>query len=677
MELELQNNNNEYLSDKIETIPYLLNNKNKYNNNIFLKLSYFLILFFIFSSLYFLIFYNNKKNNIIIFPKSNIELPKGKAIDLNYKRVSPNDKEFIYIPIVGTNDFHGRFFPEETEVNFNSTKLIYKTGGLEYIAKYINILREEFGNNRVLYFDIGDQFFHTNETILFNGKNIQDFLNTIGLNGTTLGNHEFIYSRHYIENKIKKAKYPYIVNNIKDIKTNKKNGALGQNQKTSFLYEIKLDNGDIIKIGVIGITLNNRVDKLFYTVGNEHTWDNITFQSYETDLEKESIYLREKGANAIILLSHIGLLCPKTNETSKIDMYNKTTKQTECEHDGNSFLYPFLNKIKPGIIDAVIGGDTHNNVHHWIKDIPIMISKGKATYLNIMYLPFKKNINNKYTLVNDEIKIEGPLPSCEKIFSNLNHCQKLKTFNDFLFSGELTNFFWHEKKIESDLATKHLFEKYLSLFKMSKEKEVVKLIGFKNKIKIDLSGDSLLGNLMMDAIRNITNTDISIVNFWMFQNEVSPGILTLFDFIKLMPHENYLCTTELTGEEIIKMIKTIQNSKRGYQPTSGLKQFIRIKDKKKEIIDVQINSNGVAINIDKNKVYTLSSNNYVLSLENEDEFHNEVFLGIIKDKKEKNKIKCSKTNVYIELMKYFKSKVIVDLSREVDMTKPRIVIINE
>ena len=31
----------------------------------------------------------------------------------------------------------------------------------------------------------------------------------------------------------------------------------------------------------------------------------------------------------------------------------------------------------------------------------------------------------------------------------------------------------------------------------------------------------------------------------------------------------------------------------------------------------------------------------------------------------------------IELMKYFKSKVLVDLSREVDMTKPRIVIIDE
>ena len=651
----------------------LLNSKVKFNIlslNLTI-LSILLLLFFIFCFLSFLALFKRKVNNIIA-------LSEEKEIDINYTRISPNDEEFVYIPIVGTSDFHGRFFPEENMINYNSKKIIYKTGGLEYIAKYINILRDEFGSNRVLYFDIGDQFFHTNETILFDGNNIIEFLNKIGLNGTTLGNHEFIYRREWIENKIKKANYPYIINNIKDKNTNKKKGILGKNQETSHLYEIKLENGDIIKIGVIGITLKNGVDKTFHTVGNKHTWDDLIFQSYETDLEKESKNLREKGANAIILLSHIGLLCNNISETSKINMYNKTMKQSECEHEGDSLLYKLLNKIKPGMIDGIIGGDTHTNVHHWVNDIPIMISTHFSKYLNIMYLPFKKNFtNNKYILINDEIKIEGPIPSCEKIFSNLNHCEKLNNPGEFENSGNLVNFVWHGKRIEKDIMTKKLFDKYYSLYKNSKENNIVKLMGFNDKIKIDLSGDSLLGNLMMDAIRQITDTNISIVNFWMFQNEVYPGVLTLFDFIKLMPYENYICITEITGNEIFKMIKTVQNGKRGYQPTSGLKQFIKIKNGKKEVIDVQIYKNGKAINIDKNKVYTLSSNNYVLSEENEDEFHNKDFLDIIKDKKRNNKIHCSKTNAYIELMKYFRGKVVVDLSKEVDMTKSRIVFIED
>ena len=649
----------------------------KIKKNYILLYDYFIIILFIIFGItsFFLLYKNIKHNKKINLSKFNDKLSELKEIDINYKRVSPNDEKYVYIPIVGTSDFHGRFFPEENEIIYNSEKITYKTGGLEYIAKYINILRDEFGSNRVLYFDIGDQFFQTNETILFNGNNMIEFFNKIGLNGTTLGNHEFIYRREWIETKIKKANYPYMLNNLKDKKTNNKKGILGENQELSHLYEIKLDNGDIIKIGVIGITLRNSVDKKFHNVGNKHTWDNLEFQPYETDLEQESINLRKKGANAVILLSHIGLVCNNISETSKINMYNNKIKQSECEHEGDSLLYKLLYKIKPGIIDGIIGGDTHTNVHHWINNIPIMISTCFTKYLNIMYLPFKKD--NKYILVNDEIKIEGPLPVCEKIFSNLNHCEKLENLEKIENAGKLVNFFWHGKKIEKDLMTKDLFDKYYKLYKQSKENNIVKFIGFNDKIKIDLSGDSLLGNLMMDAIRRITDTDISIVNFWMFQNEVNPGFLTLFDFIKLLPHENYICITELTGEEIIKMIKNVQNGIRGYQPTSGLKQIIKIKNNKHEVIDIQIYRDGKAINIDKNKIYTLSSNNFVLSEENEDEFHNKDFLDIIKDKKLKNKIHCSKTNIFIELMKYFKSKIIVDLSKEVDMTKPRIVIIKE
>ena len=125
-------------------------------------------------------------------------------------------------------------------------------------------------------------------------------------------------------------------------------------------------------------------------MGNRQTWDNISFESYYYNLEEESKKLKGKGANAIILLSHIGLECHNINETSKINMYTKYIKQSECKHDGNSLLYNFIKGLKTGIIDAIIGGDTHNNIHHWIDDIPIMISRGRTKYTNIMYLQINK-----------------------------------------------------------------------------------------------------------------------------------------------------------------------------------------------------------------------------------------------------------------------------------------------
>ena len=686
MELETQDINNISFQENSEIVPTIEKNK-PIKNKLFFIFYIACIILFIFCLLILLIFQKNNSNNTNLrLSKStnnknkNIgELFKEKHIDSNYKRVLPNDENYIYIPLIGTNDFHGRFFPTINEIDKKSEKIKFKTGGLEYIARYINILRDEFGKNRVLYFDMGDQFFQTNETILFDGENIQEFLNKIGLNGTILGNHEFLYEREWIEKKIKNSNYPYITNNIKDKITNKKKGALGENQETSHLYEIHLDNGDIIKIGVIGITLNNGIDKSFYNVGNKYTWNNLTFQPYETDLEEESNKLREKGANAIILLSHIGLLCDNLSETAKLDMYDKTMQQSECRHDGNSLLYNFLNKLKPGIIDAVIGGDTHNTIHHWVNNIPIMITKGRTKYLNIMYLPFRKDKNNKYILIKDDIKIEGPLPSCEKIFSNLNHCEKLDTSENenYLNSGELVEYFWHGKRIEKDNLTKEIFNKYYSLYEKAEGMKITNFIGYNESLKFNLKGDSILSFLMMDAIRNITKADISIANIIMFQNDINIGPLSILDFIRLFPRLNRLCTTKVTGEELIKIVKAGQSGKRGFNPTSGLKQTIEIKNNNKKVIKIEIYENDTLVDIDKNKLYTLASNNVILCEDSKDEFTQKESLEVIKNKYKNNEIKCSENFLYMDIINYFRNKKIVDLTKEVDMSKPRIVIIEK
>ena len=675
--MELEKNSKLYLSDNISMIPSD-KEKNYPNNKNIIKNIILIILVIIFAFFLYLFF---KHNIFFKINKSNqiksLSIKQGKKyeIDSNYERISPKDEKYIFIPIIATNDFHGRFFPEKNELYKNGKKIEYLTGGLEYIAKYINTLRNEFGENRVLYFDSGDQYFQSNETILFTGQNIFDFLNTIGLNGTTLGNHEYLYKRKYIENRIKRAKFPYLINNIKDNVNNKTEYVLGSNQEKSHLYEIKLENNDIIKIGVIGITMHIGKDKRFYNVGNRQTWDNISFESYYYNLEEESKKLKGKGANAIILLSHIGLECHNINETSKINMYTKYIKQSECKHDGNSLLYNFIKGLKTGIIDAIIGGDTHNNIHHWIDDIPIMISRGRTKYTNIMYLPFKK-IDNEYKLINDDIKIEGPLPSCDKIFKDTNNCEKRENNETNI---ELINYYWHGEKMGKDLKTKALFDKYYELYKKSGEKKLAKVIGLKEKIKMDLSGDCLLGNLMMDVIKNITRTDISIVNFWMFQNFLSPGDLSLLDFIKLMPHENHICTTEIKGKEIKQMIKAVQKGERGFQPTSGLKQFVKINNitKEKEIVEIKLyDSNNDIVEIEDDKIYTLSSNNFVLSEYCEKEFAEKDSLDIIIAKKKEGKIKCSKVNTYVEIMNYFKNKGIIDVNTAVDMTKKRIVFVN-
>ena len=619
-------------------------------------------------------------------------------IDYNYKNINLHPRDLIYIPIVGTNDIHGHFFPMLNEIKFNATKsLKYKTGGVELIYSYVNILREEFGKNRVLYFDAGDHYFGTKDSKLFDGQNFLDFFNFIGLNGTTLGNNDYNYPREWIEKKIKDADYPFLVNNINEKNKIKKNGILGANHETSHLYDIKIGKQDHIKIGVIGITIKKRgqEDKQFYDIGNKYTWDNIIFEKYSTNLKSEATKLRNKGANAVLVLCSIGLNCSEIeNKTSELKIYNKSYIQPKCSK--NSIIYKLLNNTEAGIIDGIIAGDTKTDVHHWINDIPIMSTKENARYLNIMYLPFKK-IDKKYTLVKSKIKIEGPLPLCQKIFQNLKHCEKISK-EDITKAGDLVEYYWHSRRIELEPVFQTQFEKYYKEFNKLYTEKIVEFVGFDTKITIDNSGDSLLGNLFLDIIKNISQADFSIANTGMFKNEITPGSMSYIDITNMIYQSEKLCVMEITGSELLTIIKTVQEGKLAYYPTSGLKQFISIDKKgKRKITDVKIytevnitsnntNTNDTNITnntnltyfdyvpINKEKSYIMASTSYLLSEESGDDFRTKKILRIIQNKYQSNKIKCEKINLGELLVNYFQQKQIVNITEEADLNNRRIVI---
>ena len=148
--MELEKNSKLYLSDNITMIPPEKNKEKENLKNSSKTLRYALIIsiIIIFLILVLLCYYNknpikeNKIKNNINNLLSNKEEIKYE-IDSNYERVSANDEKYIYIPIISTNDFHGKFFPEIKELNINSKKIEYKMGGLEYISKYITTLRNE------------------------------------------------------------------------------------------------------------------------------------------------------------------------------------------------------------------------------------------------------------------------------------------------------------------------------------------------------------------------------------------------------------------------------------------------------------------------------------------------------------------------------------------------------
>ena len=645
----------------------------KFWNKTLIRIFFMIIVFYVLLLFLYPYLTNIQRINVRLMTQQNGNL----GLNQNYERVDPNDKNYTYIPIVGTDDIHGNIFPKINNLKIGKETLTYKTGGLEFMARYINILREEFGANRVLYFDGGDYYQGGIASVIFDGEIIQDYFNIIGLNGSTVGNHEFDYSRHWIESKIEKAKYKVLINNIKDNSTQQKGGALGENQETSHLYTINLENGDIIKIGVIGLSFNMKNDKkLPNTWGNRDSWDNITFYSYIEELEQESNKLRQNGASAVIALTHFGLVCNQTL-AMKLDMYNISSIQGECyREDEDSVLYKLLDVLKPGILDAIIGGDTHMEMHHWEKDIPMMSVPKLAKYLNIMYLPFQKGYDGKYYLVPDQVKIEGPLPACEKIFKNYQHCDLISS-KQYEEAGELINYSWHGKRIERDQMMQPIYDKYYQRYKDYAEQKIVTFQGF-DKIRVDKSGDCILCNTYLDAIKEIKNADFAIINRGIFPEALVPSTLTREDFYNQMPYLDRICTIDITGEELKKIVGTVQSAGKSYYPSSSLKQTINIDDLgNKNVTKIEIYVNDEPIPIEDERVYKMASSMYVLSETSGEDFAKGESFKIIHEKAINHEIKCSDRTMDDEMAEFFKGRGTIDLSSKFNPEKPRIIEIIE
>ena len=165
----------------------------------------------------------------------------------------------------------------------------------------------------------------------------------------------------------------------------------------------------------------------------------------------------------------------------------------------------------------------------------------------------------------------------------------------------------------------------------------------------------------------------------MFSKSVSSGGITFDNFIKIIPYSGLLCTTNITGSELINIIKNVQVGKNSFHPTSGLRQYVQINTEgKKEIINVEIyDENNVINKIVKDKIYVMASSDIVLNEDSFDDFRQKDVLNIIQDKVNKNMIKCSEKDLNLILYEFFKEQNIIDLTDIEKYTKERIVFLNE
>ena len=567
----------------------------------------------------------------------------------NYTRINPQDPDYFYVPIFSTSDIHGHFYPEE----FDLDEYQYSQGGLDYVAKYINIIRNEF-NNQFLYFDAGDMFQGGTESGMSNGEIILDYLNLVNTNGSTFGNHEFDYNRSFTEQKVNESNFPFVAANLYDTEKSTKK-VFGDNHFVSYIYTFTSEENVKVKIGVIGLTLNLNKDQI-----HGYGYENIRFLDYKNELVKEANDIRSKNdVKAIVLLSHLPTQCGANNNLT-LNLYKPSDEQEPCSKDSD--LYKLLDSLDEGTIDAVVTGHSHREAHHFINNIPVISPVNNGLYANILYLAFDKK--NNYKINRDEVRIEGPLPICDRIFNKTLKCDFVKKseIEEYL---PLMNYQFHGVKIEKDPILQPIHDKYDEEYSKYNQ-TLCKITGTDDVLRVYQNGSFYIGNIIADMHRIVTGANISVVSYGSLRTTWNPGKLPKYKVNDLLPFGNHLCSFIMNGKEVSKMMKILQTGIiKKYYVTSGLKQLM-IKDKSGEyyLADIKLFDGLKEYELNPEKEYKIATSDYLIS--GGDDFNK-----VVTWYKPRN-LNCDYGLQLDSAVEYLKAQKIVNVGKYMDDDNPRI-----
>lgn len=472
--------------------------------------------------------------------------------------------------ILGTNDIHGALAPAQLKSR-DATPIDYEKGGAALFASHVSILRRQYGEH-LLLLDAGDQFQGSIDSNLEEGRPMIQFFNQLGYTAAAIGNHEFDFGpvgsrgahnpeasagsdlRGTLKARIAEARYPYLAANVYDRKSGGFPGVPGTRASTL----VKVGR---LKVGIVGLTTLGTPTSTRPTFVND-----LEFRPMPSIAIAESKKLRAEGADIVLLVTHAGVFCniPVAADRGTRSGLIKTEAdfQTGCASDQE--VPELLRKIPKGTFDAVVSGHTHSLVHHWIEGVPVIQAGTQGVYYNLIYLTYDWT---QKRLRADKTRIEGPIPICEKIFANQKNCNGEAPAPP-QGRGNLVRPKLRGVEVQKDPAMKATLA---STFQNTAQKkaEVVGLAA--RPLSHTREAESMLGNLVADAIRDALGTDAAIMNPGGVRAGWEAGPIHYEHVFRTLPFDNFLSKLTLTGKELRNFVRITHSGARGFYSTSGLR----------------------------------------------------------------------------------------------------------
>lgn len=372
----------------------------------------------------------------------------------------------------------------------------------------VNELRAEKKNS--LLVNAGDVFSGTLYFRQYLGLADLYFMNQLGFDAMTLGNHEFDKDSATLANFIREASFPIVSSNINMAKDPKLgplfNNTIGGNDEQGEIFPAIVKEVDGEEIGIFGLTTE---DTSFLA----NPGDNIVFEDAVRKAQETVNLLEAEGVNKIIALSHLGYQ-PDLNLAAQVDG-----------------------------IDVVVGGHSHTKL-----DTPVVIEKYEPTLI---------------VQANEYLKYIGVLDvTFDETGVITDYSGELKDLNGYAEDPAA------KEKVEEYKAP------LTELQKQIVGSTSVALNGERSDVRSkETNLGNLIADGMVAKANEFIPTYIAMQNGGGIRASIDEGDVTLGEVLTVLPFGNSLVTLDLSGAEILSALEHSVSAPGagGFMQVSGLK----------------------------------------------------------------------------------------------------------
>ena len=223
------------------------------------------------------------------------------------------------VDFIAVNDLHGKVADGDTHP------------GVDEMTTYIK--QTEQNADHLILLSAGDMWQGSAESNITRGQLTTEWMNDVGFDAMTLGNHEFDWGEEPIAANAEIAEFPILAINVYDRETD---------QRVEYCdASVLIDKGPV-QIGVIGA-----VGDCYSSISADKTKD-IYFKTGDdlTRLVKEeSEQLRQQGADFIVYVIHDGFEQSKGGSITNVK--------------GSQLSYYYDRELSDGYVNLVFEGHTH------------------------------------------------------------------------------------------------------------------------------------------------------------------------------------------------------------------------------------------------------------------------------------------------------------------------------